>query len=534
MPTSITSHNLHENRGVALAHIGRGTGIIFLGRILERGLRYVYAIILAKTLGAELFGTFLLGLTVISLAGIISRLGFDSGVVRYIAVYSGTGDKQRVKGVIALSIISSVIVSVLVAAVLFVTAEYLSVRIFRKPQLEGIIKLLSISLPFLSAAIVALACTQGFHVMKYIVYGRNLLLPLSNIVLVVLLSLAGLGLMGVGIAHVASALLACACSICFVLKASPHMTNTKTCWESGPLLRFSVPLLLVSFLNFLIIWTDTLMLGYFRTSPEVGVYSAAMRTALLIGIVLASLNAVFAPMVSQMYHTKKFRELEDIFKTVTMWAFTVSFPIFLLMVLLSKEIMGIFGQAFVVGCIPFVILGFAQVVNAAAGPVGVIITMSGRQDIMMIDTLGVCLLNILLNWLLIPAHGMTGAAVASAASLIVFNIVMLVESFILYGVHPYKRQFLNPAFVAAAAFAAALGISRLLEDLHPAPKVGACIAVFAFVFAALLWKIGLSDSDKTLIGIFRAKLAGSSTRNAPQSNSTDFAKVPPVEYQEGA
>jgi O-antigen/teichoic acid export membrane protein len=81
-----------------LITIVRGTGITFIGKFLESGLKFLYIIVIARLLGAESFGLFALGITVIGIAGLFSRLGLDYGVVKHVSLYNGINDKKRVKG----------------------------------------------------------------------------------------------------------------------------------------------------------------------------------------------------------------------------------------------------------------------------------------------------------------------------------------------------------------------------------------------------------------------------------------------------
>lgn len=499
----ISKQDKSEIHKTELTRIAKGASISFVGKIFDGSFRYLYLIIVAKILGVESFGVFMLGLTIITIAGIISRLGLEIGVVRYVSLYNGIKDKARIKGTIVQSLKCSFVTSALVGVVLFFTAELLSVKMFKKPELEPIIKLLSFSIPFLSTALVALACTQGFQIMKYMVYGKNIFWPLSNILLVISLSWAGLKLRGVAIAYVMSVFLTCILSVYFLTRSLLSIRHVVAIRETKKLLRFSIPLLTVAFFGFLILWTDTLMLGAFRSSEEVGIYNVAIRTALLIFMILASFNSIFAPVVANLYNKGEMQKLSGLLKSVTKWTFTICLPIFLLMALLSKEIMAIFGQEFVGGCTPFIILAFAQLVNAGMGPVGLTLTMSGKQDLMMYNTFGICLVNGLLNYLLIPSFGMTGASIASGLSLIIFNIVTLSEVYALLKMHPYSRKFFKPAVSAIIASGVILLMRHMLPELSGTQKMLIHTTVFSGVFTSLICWGGIDEETKLLVNVLK-------------------------------
>ena len=488
-----------------LIRIAEGSGIILLSRILDRAIQYLYVIVIARMLGVRYFGLFMMGLTIRDFASLISRLGLNTGAIRFVALYHGIGDKARVKGVIIQSLKYVLILSIIIAAGLFLAAKPLSTKLFNKPELEIVIKLLCLSMPFISLMITALSCTQGVQIMRYTAYG-HIFWPICNLVLAAIFFITGFGLRGILAAHIISIFLTSVLSLHFLARTFPAIRQTEPIFETRKLLRFSAPLLLTSFLAFLLRWTDTLMLGSFKLSSEVGVYNAAMRTAMLIGIVLVSFNSIFAPMISDLHHRKEMDKLAQLFKTTSKWAYTISLPVFFVMVLLSKEIMTIFGQGFIAGGSCLMILAFAQMVSASVGPVGMLLTMSGKQYLMMYNTLAISLFNILLNYLLIPSYGIVGASIASGISIIIFNIVMLLETYVLLKAHPYSRKFLKPTLFGMVAFAIILFMKYILIDWVGMIKLVIFIPLFLFVFTYLMYKWGLDEQDRFIIGIFHKKL----------------------------
>jgi O-antigen/teichoic acid export membrane protein len=62
--------------------------------------------------------------------------------------------------------------------------------------------------------------------------------------------------------------------------------------------RIFPPLLLASFLSFMLYQLTTLLLGIYRFSHEVGLYAAALRTSFFLLFILDSFDAVFAPLIA--------------------------------------------------------------------------------------------------------------------------------------------------------------------------------------------------------------------------------------------
>ncbi len=497
--------------GSELSRIASGAGTSFAGKILGGGLQFFYTLVVVRFLGAELFGLFMLGLTIINFGGVFGRLGLEMGLVKFVSAYHGMGDKQRVKGVIVQSIGCSLMASTLVAIGLFCIGDPLIARLFNKPQLGVIIRSLAPSLPFMSLMFVALSATQGFQIMKYTVYGQNLFWPATNMMLAVLFFLLGLKLYGVVAAHVISVALAAALAVCFLRRCFPDMKQTKAVWESTQLFSFSIPLLAVVFVHFILLWTDTLMLGFFRTPREVGIYNVAMRTALLIGLILSSFNSIFAPVISDLHNRREMDKLGRLFKSVTRWVFGISLPVFLLMTFLSEDVMGLFGQDFIAGRMPFLILSSAQLVSACVGSMVVFLAMSGRQNLVLKNTALTGLLNLLLNYVLIPRYGIVGAAAATTISVASVNILMLAQVWVLYRMHPYNRKYYKGLFSALGTYAVVLVVGSMLPELNGVQRILVYSPLFLVVCAAFMWRLGFDAEDRLILHTLLRRFTGRAT-----------------------
>jgi len=103
----------------------------------------------------------------------------------------------------------------------------------------------------------------------------------------------------------------------------------------------------------------------------------------------------------------------------------VAFPALLLFIVAPSWVMGLFGSQFESGWVVLLILAAGQFVNVVTGSVGYLLMMSGHESLMRNNIIFSALLNLALNILCVPTLGIVGAAVATAISLAVMNIVSL-------------------------------------------------------------------------------------------------------------
>ena len=106
--------------------------------------------------------------------------------------------------------------------------------------------------------------------------------------------------------------------------------------------------------------------------------------------------------------------------------FWVSAPILLLLILFPSTILSMFGDEFKLAAMCLIILSIGKMFSAISGSVGTFLQMVGRQKIFQNILLVAALINIVLNSLLIPKYGIEGAAVASTASGVFWNLLMII------------------------------------------------------------------------------------------------------------
>jgi len=183
------------------------------------------------------------------------------------------------------------------------------------------------------------------------------------------------------------------------------------------MLSKAMPMMFVTTLGMVMIWTDTLMLGVLKNEHEVGIYNVAFRLSQILPLPL-----IAAPMIAAYYGKKEMENLASVAQKASNMILMVATPIFIFFLLFPKMLLGLFGPQFLGGTNAFLMLIIGQFVNALTGPVGVILTMTGKQvQLRNIIFLAICM-NIILNFILIPEFGINGAAFASMTSAFILHL----------------------------------------------------------------------------------------------------------------
>lgn len=488
----------HDHR---VGQIARGVGVGSTGQGIGRFLGFAMQIVLARTLGLGLMGAYLLCVTLVNLANILSQLGMDNGVVRWVAHYRASGDDARVKGTIVQALLLTFVLSVILAAIMFFSAGFLAVRVFEKPFMETMLKAFSFAVPFFTVMSMSLWATQGFKVVKYSAFVQQLVQPLTALVLVVVLYLLGAPVFGAVGAYVTSMVLGSVLGLVYLRKVFPKITDRAVprVFETRDLFRVSGPMIVASFMRHLNTWTSTLVVGAFVTTGAVALYNTAARTALLASVFVIAFNSIFSPIIADLYRRGRMEDLEETYKDVSRWVFTANLVFFLATVVLARDVMSVFGPRFVEGWPVLVIVAGAQMFGASVGSTGRLLAMTDRQRIVMYATVGTVILNVVLNFLLVPRYGIVGSAVATALAMVAVNAVTLMAVKRTLGLWPYTLAYLKPVVAGGVALVAAYLLRLALPPENGLVAVFVVGAVYLAVFAAGTVALGLSASDRKFV-----------------------------------
>ena len=469
-------------------------GFISFGEnIVEFFLKYIYAILLARLLQPALVGVYFMGFTIINFVMLASRLELQEGVLRFVASALKGNDRARAKGFLLSAIKIGSVCGLAALVVMLALAQYIS-AVYRQPLLKNVLILFAVSLPFMAVLTILLSLFQATLRMKYYAFIKGLVQPIFNIALFVVVFMLGFGLGGAVFAYTLSVIMALAVLLVIAKKKyTLFNADIKAQGQGKELLRFTLPITLSVLLHFVIQWSDTVILGYYRDMTEVGMYSIALRTAALVVILYVPVSVVFAPMAAELFAKKELSKLQSLFNLVTKWVAISTAPVLLIFILMPEEVLKLFGHSFVRGSPALILLSLGQMFTIIAGPVYYVILMAGRSRIVFVNAAFICIANLAANFLLIPRYGLFGAAASNAITLFLFNVVMLLESRALFNVYPVWTGFKKP--VLAALLSASVFLILKAGLRIGAPMYLGFIMVFVYIGTLFLLRFDRHDRD---------------------------------------
>ncbi len=387
------------------------------------------AIVLARTLGPEGFGTYAYVFALVSTLAIPAQFGVPRLVVRETARTQAKEQWGLMRGLWRWAVASIGALSVALALVLLGVLWIFGDRftpLQSQAALWGCVLLPLIALSSLKGATL-----QG---LRRVVLGQlpeSIIRPGLFAVLVVVAALvfgnAGFDAARAMQLHVVAAVAALLFGTVALarLRPQPVAAGPVPEYRARLWLAAAWPLALVAGMRQLNTHTDILLLGVFTSAEDVGVYRIAAQGASLVAFGLQAIALVVSPYFARLYAQGDHRALQRLATLSGRAAFAVALPVAVAFAVWGEAIIGfLFGEDFRGGYLPLVILAAGQVVNGFFGHASTLLSMTGHERDTARTVTVAALLNIVLNVVLIPRFGANGAAAATTASLVVWNLLL--------------------------------------------------------------------------------------------------------------
>lgn len=387
-------------------------------RVASAGLVFGLQVLLARLMPAEGYGGFVTLWTWMLALGSFAALGFAESSVRFLPRYHLRGRMAALRNYWRFGL--AMVLGASLALALAATALALGLGAVEGPGL--MVLLVALGLPFLGIEYYLEGVARSFgwfrlaavpvYIVRPILVGLTcLLLSASGVVL----SLPVVGAVLIGTMALVTAALALILARRLrgiVPEGAAPGRGQRRLW-----LMASLPLLVLSGLEDLTSYADVLVLSLLAEPEQVGIYFAAARSLALAGFVAYAMTLVWGRRFALDLAGKSRDELQrSVLEStrLTLWA---TFAAIAAALLAGPLLLGAFGPEFLAGYGIMFVLGAGMVLRAMAGQAGEALIVLGRQREGMLVGLCVLAVNVALAFALVPAFGIFGAALASAAAM---------------------------------------------------------------------------------------------------------------------
>jgi O-antigen/teichoic acid export membrane protein len=348
------------------------------GSVGSRALIMLSGVIISRILGSEYYGQFSMVNSTVTLFVTFSSMGISATLTRYVAIYLNAPAKM---GNIIGSLSAFVgLMSVIMSVTLFLLSKMLSLWVSDSDVLTGYFKITSFTIFFSALASIQQSILLGME--KYKQSARIELIRCG-----VYIVLAGILSSWQGIYGAIWALLITNvhqfCLLYLENRREYKLKNIVLRFNfdieiKKLILYFTIPAFAASLLVIPVSWINNSILAKQVGFGELAIFSVALQWMTMITYIPAQLGQV-KPIYTDLYANKKYIELKNMFKKITISSIMLVIPIILFAVIFGEFILNLYGDGYEKGYFTFILMMIAALLITLQSQIGSLLQAIGRM-----------------------------------------------------------------------------------------------------------------------------------------------------------
>jgi O-antigen/teichoic acid export membrane protein len=479
-----------------LSAIARGGALNLAGGVVAGVSGFAVTAVITNGWDQSTAGVLFSGTSLFLILSATALLGTDTGLARFVLRYEALGRAADVAALLRIALRPVLAASAALALILGVFADEIS-RWTRLPDGGAdVLRLLAVALPLATVAEACLAATRAYGSMRASVLVDKLLRCGGQPLTVAAAGLLGAGAAGLAGAwsqpYAAAALLAPVVLVRLIrTRRAPDgdAPPRPVCEIRREFWRYTWLRGLARIFQVALQRVDIVMVAAMRSPAEAALYTAATRFVVVGQLGVQAVQQVLQPHLARLLATGDRAGLTTVFTTSTAWSIASSWPVYVTAIVAAPTYLGVFGDRYVSdGQLIVVVMGLGMLLSVAAGPVDVLLLMSGRSAASLGNNALALAANVILNLVLIPRYGAEGAAVSWALALVVRNVLPFVQVRHCVGVTGIGRAGAIAVAASLFCFGAPMLALRLAVGPGPAPAV-ALMTISSAVYLVVLHRL---------------------------------------------
>lgn len=460
-------------------------------------LGYLTRIILAKNLSLKEYGLFYAVFSFVSFFNLFRDLGVGATSIKMISSYAASKNKKEIKTTFLSALLFQGTIVVIISLLLMVFADYLSLNFFKGDAFFVII-FLALSYIFSLTQDITSALSSGFQNMFY----ANISEFLRHVVIIFIL-LIGINYNRTAVlpafAYFIVMLLLPILHLRIVLKFMPdffRIASGNKIAKIKDMLKFAFPILISSIGGMLIAYSDTIMITYYKTLEDVGIYNAAIPISMILWYFGNSIAAIMLPVISEMWQKKQKEYVREGIALLHKYSFAAIIPFALLFVSFPEIIIRIlFGEKYLGAALALQILSVGAIMYNIAIINANILVGLGKPKINSKIMIFAAIFNISLNTVLIPRYGIAGAATSTATS---YFLIFVLNTINLKRLTNAKIPLMQYAktIVGGLIFLGVLTYLKNAIQMSLYPKAAIITTISLLIYSGYLVLVKVIDLDE--------------------------------------
>ena len=249
---------------------------------------------------------------------------------------------------------------------------------------------------------------------------------------------------------------------------------------------------------------DSIMVASLIGLEANAVYTTAFYMATVIEMPKRALSQLAMPLIARAFEKNDLKEIDLLYSKTAINQFIIG-ALLLLGIWINLDTVFYFmpkKEAFEAGRWVVLFIGIGKLVDMLFGPSSEIIVLSKHYKFNIVLIVCLAAIVIISNNLLIPAYGISGAALGAALALIIFNGVKYIFIYSKLGIQPFSMNTLKVLVIALVV----LGLNYLIPRM-PLPLVDLVIrsGMITIVFGVLIYISNASEDGSRIINSYLKK-----------------------------
>lgn len=405
---------------------------LMISQILASICGFIWTILIARYLGVSDYGIMNFAISFTGILAILMDLGISTHIVRHIATDYDSSPKYLGNAIPLKSILSFFAFLITLIILILMKCDELTIQITLLFTIERI---------FASITSLLNGSLQAVEEGKYQAIG-NILLNLLLLVFILISIISNLGIYGIAISYVSANFIVVIFQYFAVKRriSKPKFEFDKIFCKK--ILLLSIPFALTSFFGLILSSADMIMLTNMINSYANGIYSSAYKLISIFVIIQSVYFTVIFPVMSRLFKNEK-KLLIFSFEKSIKYLMLIVIPLSFAVMFYSNDIIILFfGKEYMPASPVLAILMWTVPLGFLAGICANLLNASHKEKTVTLNLMIMALINIILNFFIIPKYSYTGAAITTAISDIV-SIVLFIYSIYKLNALPGKKILLD-------------------------------------------------------------------------------------------
>jgi O-antigen/teichoic acid export membrane protein len=465
--------------------VGQST-IYFIGTIFSVLLGFFFKVYISNVLGADGLGMFTLGMSSVAIASIFLSWGYGNGLVRFISKYASIKDYASLFFYIKKTFTINFFMVLVLASCYFLFPDFIAKNLLHSSSLANYLPLFGVVLIVNSFLSIGDQIIRGFQeVKKSTLVHHFIRLPFK--ILIAIFLIGRYDLYGYIAAEILGVILSVILFYFIIKKLLPvgfsffQELRKKSSLEEK---KYANNMLVIEILGVLQNHGEKIMLVYFLSEADLGIYSVILSIVAFIPTILVSVNSIFSPIISEFHAKNEMQKLSDYYRSSAKYIFVLSFPLIAFLIIYSKNILLFFGTDFEAGYTLLILVVLGELINVSFGTVGSMLKMMGHDKKIKNISAITSIITFVSCYFFINLFGIIGVGFSYILKNLLYNLWCSIVLYKKNAINIFNSNYLKSIFLYFMAFIVCY-FFFVVEILNPL-QILITIVVFYIAFL-LLW-----------------------------------------------